>query len=100
MGKNVGDDLNEGKVTLPLIHTLQAGSVEEQSLVREAITARSSDRIGAITDAVQRCGALDYTRSRAKAYHDLALDSLSRLPESEAREALQRLTDLALHSDH
>jgi octaprenyl-diphosphate synthase len=100
MGKNVGDDLNEGKVTLPLIHTLQAGNADEQSLVREAITARSSDRIGDITDAVQRCGALDYTRSRARDYHDLALDSLSRLPESEAREALQRLTDLALHRDH
>lgn len=100
MGKNVGDDLNEGKVTLPLIHTLRAGSPEEQALVRAAISARSSDDIDDITAAVRRCGALDYTRARARHYHDQALASLSVLPGSAARTALEHLTDLSINRDH
>jgi octaprenyl-diphosphate synthase len=100
MGKNVGDDLNEGKVTLPLINTLQAGNPEERALVREAITARSSERIGEITAAVRRCGALDYARARAQQYHDLALDSLSALADSEARVALRQLVALSVNRDH
>ncbi len=100
MGKNVGDDLSEGKVTLPLIYTLQAGNPQEQALVREAITARSSDRIGDITVAVRRCGALEHTLVRARHYHDLALDNLATLPDNEARRALQSLTELSINRDH
>jgi len=99
MGKNVGDDLMEGKVTLPLIHTLRNGSAAEQAAVRRAITAKNSDQIDQITTAVRRCGALDYTRARARHYHDLALQKLLSLPASNARDALERITELSLSRD-
>lgn len=100
MGKNVGDDLTEGKVTLPLIHTLLTGTEDEQALIRRAISEKSADEIEQVTHAVQRCGALDYTRNRARAYHDLALEKLAALPASAARNALERLTELSLNRDH
>ena len=100
MGKNVGDDLTEGKVTLPLIRTLHSGDPAEQALVRDAITGRTAKKIGAITEAVRRCGALDYTRTRARHYHDLALDNLAVLPVNDARHALERLTRESVDRDH
>ncbi len=100
MGKNVGDDLMEGKVTLPLIHTLLKGTAAEQAVVRRAITEKNSDAIDQITVAVRRCGALDYTRERARHFHDLALEKLMLLPPSEARSALQSIADLSVNRDH
>jgi octaprenyl-diphosphate synthase len=100
MGKNVGDDLMEGKVTLPLIHTLRAGDEAEQAMVRQAITSKSAARIEQITAAIKRCGALDYTRSRARHHHDLALGLLAQLPAGDAREALARMTALAIKREH
>jgi octaprenyl-diphosphate synthase len=99
MGKNVGDDLMEGKVTLPLIHTLRAGTAAEQELVRRAIRDRSSNGIEQIAAAVKRCGALDYTRACAQRYHDRALEKLSLLPVTDARDALERLTGLSINRD-
>ena len=96
MGKNVGDDLTEGKVTLPLIHTLLNGNAAEQAAVRRAITEKNSDQIEQITAAVRRCGALDYTRARARQFHDMALEKLTLLPASNARSALERITALSL----
>lgn len=100
MGKNVGDDLNEGKVTLPLIYTLINGNADEQALIRSAITAKSSEHIDSVVTAVQRCGALDYTRGRARHYHDLALESLRGLPDSSVRTAMERLTALSIDRNH
>jgi octaprenyl-diphosphate synthase len=100
MGKNVGDDLTEGKVTLPLIHTLIKGSPDEQALIRNAITEKSADNIDQIITAVRRCGSLDYTRARAQHHHDLALESLALLPASQARSALERITELSINRDH
>jgi octaprenyl-diphosphate synthase len=100
MGKNVGDDLMEGKVTLPLIHTLRVGDASDQAIVRRAISDKSADRIEQIVAAVRRCGALDYTRERARHYHDLALQNLAMLPPSDARTALERMTALAINRDH
>jgi octaprenyl-diphosphate synthase len=100
MGKNVGDDLTEGKPTLPLIHTLRSGTDSERSLVTRAITEKSADQIEAVLAAVRRSGALDYSRDRARQFHDLALAELHQLPDSTARAALQRIADLAIHRDH
>ncbi len=99
MGKNVGDDLTEGKPTLPLIYTLREGTPVEQALVREAISERSAARITEVIAAVQRCGALDYTRERARHYHDLALENLELLPAGEHRSALERVAHLSIHRD-
>jgi octaprenyl-diphosphate synthase len=100
MGKNIGDDLTEGKVTLPLIHTLLKGSAAEQAVVRDAITGKSAEQIEQITAAIKRCGALDYTRSRARHYQDLALEKLTLLPSSDARSALERLTKFSINRDY
>lgn len=100
MGKNVGDDLAEGKVTLPLIHTLQAGNSDEKALVRNAVMNKQPEHIEEITAAVRRCGALDHTRTRALHYHDLALENLSVLAAGDAREALVQLTKMSIHRDH
>ncbi|EEF21956.1 geranyl geranyl pyrophosphate synthase, putative, partial [Ricinus communis] len=68
MGKNIGDDLAEGKPTLPLIRTLQVGTPADQILVSQAITDRDATAIAEIVAAVTRCGALDYTLQRAETY--------------------------------
>ena len=99
-GKNVGDDLTEGKATLPLIHTLREGDADARALVRHAISAKSAGELDAVLAAVQRCGSLDYTRQRARHYHDLALDALAELPAGPARAALEQLTALSLERDH
>jgi octaprenyl-diphosphate synthase len=100
MGKNVGDDLTEGKPTLPLIHTLREGSAGEQELVRRAITEKTADQIDDVLAAVQRCGSLDYTRQQARHYHDLALAGLAQLPASDARSAMEKITALSINRDH
>jgi octaprenyl-diphosphate synthase len=100
MGKNIGDDLTEGKPTLPLIYTLQNGNAQEQALVHQAITEKTSEHIDGVLAAVTRCGALDYTRTKARHYHDLALQQLECLEDSEWRRALAEVTDLSINRDH
>jgi octaprenyl-diphosphate synthase len=100
MGKNVGDDLTEGKPTLPLIHVLREGTGQEQALVKRAISEKTAEDIDAVVAAVKRCGALDYTRTRARHYHDLALQRLQQLPQSPARSALEQITALSINRDH
>jgi len=99
MGKNVGDDLTEGKATLPLIHAMREASADEQTLIRNAITDKSALRLDEIVNAVQSCGSLAYTRSQAQQYHDRALAQLQLLPESASRTALERITYLSIHRD-
>jgi len=100
MGKNVGDDLTEGKTTLPLIHAMQEGTAAERDLISDAITNKSARRLSEVVAAVQRCGSLDYTRAQARHYHDLALAQLQQLPASTSRSALERITHLSIHRDH
>jgi len=99
MGKNIGDDLSEGKPTLPLITTIQRGSDEEKALVQAAITDRNAAAIDAIIRAVQRCGALEYTMERARHYANEAEQALQELPSSQHKEALLRLCKLAVDRD-
>ncbi len=100
MGKNVGDDLTEGKVTLPLIHALLEASAAEQAVIRRAITEKNTDQIDQIIAIVKRCGSIDYTQARAKHHYNLALEKLAILPCSKARDALERLTELSINRDH
>lgn len=100
MGKNVGDDLSEGKPTLPLIHVLKHGSAGEKSLVSNALRDRSARNIDAIMAAVRRNGSLDYTRSLAEQCQHRALDALEELPNNPAREAMGAIAELALNRDH
>jgi octaprenyl-diphosphate synthase len=96
MGKNVGDDLAEGKPTLPLIYAMQKGTGEEAKLIRQAIRKGGLDQLDPVLDIVNKTGALDYTRSQAAACSEAAKHSLEVLPASEFKETLYLLTDLAL----
>ncbi len=91
MGKNAGDDLAEGKVTLPLIHTMQHGSPTDRQLVRDAIETRSNASLSDVVVAVKRCGALDRTREDAELHARRAIDLLTNLPSGEHCNALADL---------
>lgn len=99
MGKNIGDDLAEGKPTLPLIYTIGHGTDAERQLVVDAIARRDASHIADITAAVARCGALDYTREQARRHAYLALDALQSLPPSPFHDALKDLCRLAVERD-
>lgn len=99
MGKNIGDDLSEGKPTLPLIQTLRVGSAADRQLVAEAIANKDASAIGAIIEAVQRCDALEYTLARAADYAGQAHIELNGLADSRYTQALHDLCDLAARRD-
>ncbi|MDX1451513.1 MAG: octaprenyl diphosphate synthase [Oleiphilaceae bacterium] len=96
MGKNVGDDLAEGKPTLPLIYTLQHGSDDDKKRIRHAIRKGDASELDAIAAAVQACGALDYTRTKAEHCCQTALESLSTLKNSHYKDALAGLAKLSV----
>ncbi|WP_263078256.1 octaprenyl diphosphate synthase [Endozoicomonas sp. Mp262] len=93
MGKNLGDDLAEGKPTLPLIYTLSYGNTGQQELVRQAIQKGGLDNLDKIIEAVRSCGALNYTSEKARHYSAKAIDCLTHLPDSPHKQAM---IDLAL----
>ncbi len=100
MGKNAGDDLSEGKLTLPLIHVLREGDEPQRQLVGKAIRAKDASQIEQILTAVQQCGSLDYARDVAKQYQGRALQALQQLPQNPARDAMEAIARLALQRDH
>jgi len=100
MGKNVGDDLAEGKPTLPLIYALQHASPADQDMIRTAIRTGGLDKIDAITQAVRNCGAIDYTIERANEQSRLAKEALGEIKDSVYKEALLALSDLAVARNH
>ncbi|NRD72594.1 octaprenyl diphosphate synthase [Shewanella sp. VB17] len=101
LGKNIGDDLAEGKPTLPLIYALSHGSDKEQSLIRAAIEkGDGTDSIKPILAALDRCGALDYTFKRAQQESEKAISALSILPDTEYKQALISLAKIAVERSH
>jgi octaprenyl-diphosphate synthase len=100
MGKNVGDDLTEGKPTLPLIYILREGTDAQQDLVRNAITNKTAEQLSDILSAAESCGALTYTRETARHYHDLALQRLEHLPAGPVHDALRMLTGISINRNH
>ena len=95
-GKHLGDDLAEGKPTLPLIHVMQHGSQQQVALVRAALEDASSDRFAEVLDAVRASGALDVARRHGVAEAEMAKTALVPLPDSEFRETLLQLADFAV----
>ncbi len=96
MGKNVGDDLAEGKPTLPLIYAMAHGTEVQAALIREAIEQGGLDQIEAITQAIETTGALDYTRNIAKNEAQQAIAQLDNIPDSEYKEALITLANFSV----
>ncbi|ANI13357.1 MULTISPECIES: polyprenyl synthetase family protein [Pseudomonas] len=100
LGKNVGDDLAEGKPTLPLIATMRDGTPEQALLVRKAIQQGGSQDLEGIRAAVEAAGALDYTAKLAREYAARAIDCLKALPDNEYRDALIELSEFAVARTH
>lgn len=97
MGKNVGDDLAEGKCTLPLIHTMKVGTEAQRNLVRQAIRQAGLEQLPQILEAVESCGALEHTLNLAHAYVEKAVACLDGLADSPHKEALAALARLAVN---
>jgi len=96
MGKNTGDDLAEGKPTLPLLYAMQHGTPTQVALIREAIEkANGMDHFDDIMQALKETKALEYTKKRALEEADKAIAAISILPESEYKEALISLAHIA-----
>jgi len=96
MGKNVGDDLAEGKPTLPLIYAISKGAPEESRLIRSAIEKGGYDYIDDVQAIIHSTGALDYTASVAGKEADLALSELGQLEDSDFKQALVSLAHLSV----
>ncbi|MGB8663696.1 MAG: octaprenyl diphosphate synthase [Serratia inhibens] len=100
LGKNTGDDLNEGKPTLPLLHAMRNGNSAQTAMIREAIEQGSGRHLlEPVLQAMQQCGSLEYTRQRAEEEADKAIAALQVLPESSHRAALEGLAHLAVQRD-
>ena len=98
LGKNVGDDLREGKPTLPLIRVLEVGTPEQKQLVREAIEKGEAD-FDAVARAIQETGALEHASQCAVAEAALARQAIEILPDSPARQALIDFCSFAIERD-
>lgn len=100
IGKNIGDDLAEGKPTLPLIHAICRGTPTEAGLVRQALTEGGAQHLDEVLTAIRRSGALDYTRRQAEAEAETARNALSVIPASPYRDSLIQLCGFAVTRTH
>ena len=99
LGKNLGDDLAEGKATLPVIHAMQHGDAATRSCIRHAIEHGDLDALPRIVSAVQACGSLEYSARRAHEYAQAAENALDALPPSRELEALSALARYSVDRD-
>ncbi len=100
MGKSVGDDLSEGKPTLPLIYVLEQGSSEQARTVRRAIEQGGREDLAQVLEAVKMCGALEYTREQARREVEIARQSLEGIADTQYREALLNLATFAVERSY
>ena len=97
LGKNTGDDLDEGKPTLPLLHAMHNGNAEESALIRQAIEQGNGRHLlEQVLATMKRCGSLAYTYARAEEEADKAIAALSALPDSQYKDALAGLAHIAV----
>ena len=96
LGKDVGDDLAEGKPTLPLIHALAHGDAASAAMIREAIAQGGTEQQAPILAAVERAGGLDYTARLARSEAEKAEAVLAEIPASPYRDALAGLARFAV----
>jgi octaprenyl-diphosphate synthase len=96
LGKNLGDDLAEGKATLPLIYAMKKGSEAQRRMIREAIVADGGlEHLDEIKAVIETTGALAYTARRAQEAADRAIEALDGIPDSEYRQAMIAIAEFA-----
>lgn len=100
LGKHLGDDLAEGKPTLPLIYAMQHGSEAQRAMIKKAIENGGIDQLAEITKAVASLGGLAYTARLAQSEADQALAALAPLPETVFKEGLSELAKFAVARKH
>lgn len=100
LGKNLGDDLAEGKPTLPLIYAMQQANSVDGHVIKQAIEQGDITMIHQVTDIIQRTGAIDYTIKVAQQQAALAQAALRSLPSSAYQQAMHALADLAVNRSH
>src|SRR3989440_2088282 len=96
IGKSLGDDLAEGKPTLPLIHVLRSGSATDQAVVRRAIVAGGREDFAAVLRSIRASGSLDYARAAAEREVRAAVEALAPLPQSEFKRSLLELASFSV----
>ncbi|MGV8924130.1 MAG: octaprenyl diphosphate synthase [Ewingella sp.] len=97
LGKNTGDDLNEGKPTLPLLHAMKNGNAEQSAMIRKAIEEGNGRHLlEPVLATMHQWGSLEHTRLRAEEEADKAIVALQVLPESVYRTALEALAHIAV----
>ena len=96
LGKNIGDDLAEGKTTLPLIRAMQQGNGEQQRAIRRAIENGGTDEIALMQKAIESTGAMEYTLARAQSEADDAIKALAPIADSENKAALLQLAEFSV----
>jgi octaprenyl-diphosphate synthase len=100
MGKNVGDDLAEGKPTLPIIHAIRNSAGDEKDILVDAIENASRENLESVLNIIAKTDALNYTHSVAERQIDLAKQSLAGLKDSQYKQALLDLADFSIKRDH
>ena len=95
-GKNVGDDLNEGKVTLPLIHALRQGNKSERARVAAVLRQKNGAAFDEIMEIVKRTGGIEATKATAVHHQQLALNALNALPRTKAVDGLKSIVNQAI----
>ena len=100
MGKNLGDDLAEGKPTLPLIHAMRNGTPEQAAIIRHAIEKGGLERIEEVRAAIESTRAIAYTSQSAREEADLAIAALAPLPESPYKDALYGLAEFSVNRNY
>jgi len=100
MGKNVGDDLAEGKPTLPLIYAMRNGDADEEAIVRKAIEEGGLDYIDEVMAIIKKTGAIEYTENAAKKEAELAIEQLAHLPSSPYKDALITLAEYSVNRSY
>ena len=100
IGKNVGDDLREGKPTLPLIYLMRYGTPADQQLVRTSIEQGDTERFGEILTAITNSGALEYTKQEAEKAARKAAESIASTPDGIFKDSLLQLCAFAVDRNH
>ena len=99
LGKNIGDDLSEGKPTLPLLYAMWHGTAGQADTIREAIKTGGLNQLSVITTAIEATSAISYTKNLAEEEAKRALASIKDLPQSPYKEALEDLAQFSFRRD-